>query len=312
MITVRIGTRNSLLALAQAKLVRNGLQKIYTDISFDIIGINSRGDRKRDNNPTAPRDKKDWIIDIEEALVRGDIDIAVHSAKDVPVEISPKTKLYPVLQRARPNDVFIPNRLIVPADKVTIETLPPNIVVGTSSLRRQAQLKKCRPDLEAVCLRGNIPTRIRKIQEERELAGIIISYTGVERLGLLGMTLQILPLDKFCPAVNQGILMTQCRKDDAQTRALLKRIEDTETNYCCSAERTFIEKVGADCHSAVAVYCERSEGKFCIAGEVYSLSENKSLYSKKIASPEESSIALGTSLAEDLVSQGAKNLLQNH
>ena len=309
MTVVRIGTRNSKLAIAQADLVRCEVTKLSPNNTFEIIGINSQGDRKRDLDPSAPRDKKDWIIDIEEALMKGEIDIAVHSAKDVPMEVDSETVLIPVLQRAKPNDIFIANKLLVPSELSSLEMLPENLTIGTSSLRRQAQLKRLRPDLSFVPIRGNIPTRIRKVQEEIELAGIIISCASIERLALKALSSQILPVETFCPAVNQGILMAQCRKDDKETQALLQRITDVECDYCCWAERAFIAKIGADCHSAIAVFCAPKEGFFQITAEVYSVADDKFLKSVTVSIDKESPILLGQRLAEDLILQGALTLL---
>ena len=230
---MRIATRGSALALAQARWVAEQLPGDH-----ELVEIVTSGDRRRDVD-----DKREWILELEEALLRGDADLAVHSAKDVPVEIASGLALIASPERADPRDVL--------CGAESLEALPPGARVGTSSLRREAQLRAQRPDLEVVELRGNVDTRLRKLADGAADA-IVLAAAGLERLDRSSEATGY--LDDLVPAAGQGTLVIEAREDDAAVREAVQSLRDTRAEEALSAERTVVATLGADCKSAVGVH----------------------------------------------------------
>jgi hydroxymethylbilane synthase len=308
---IRLGTRKSALARVQAEMVACALRSSNPLREIVVETFLTSGDRKR-SLPDVARDKRDWISEIEEALVQGGIGLAVHSGKDVPVEIAQGTELLPVLQRETPNDVFVPRDTEIcwpNSSGSIIDNLEPGSRVGTASLRRGAQLLNWRSDLEIVELRGNVPTRLEKLSSDTALCGIVIAEAGLLRLDLREVVREALPRFSFLPAVNQGILCVQFAKDNQDLRACLEKLVIPDVHASWLAERAFIAGVGADCHSAVGVFAQVKAGELRIQAQVLSPDGRECLASERCGEIERAS-ALGEELAKTLLNQGAAGILR--
>jgi hydroxymethylbilane synthase len=244
---LRIGTRGSPLALAQARMVRARLaaaQGVDED-RITLTIIRTTGDMIQDRTLAQAGGKGLFTKEIEEALYAGAIDLAVHSAKDMPTVLPDGLLITAVLPREDPRDVFI-SRMAN-----TLRELRPGAVVGTASLRRQAIVKRLRPDLEVVPIRGNVETRLRKL-DEGAVDATLLALAGLKRLGLRGAATSIFAVDEFLPAVGQGIVAIETRADDAATRKLLAAIDHAETATALIAERAFLGVLDGSCRTPIA------------------------------------------------------------
>jgi hydroxymethylbilane synthase len=289
---LKVGTRKSEMALGQTSTVVQKLQTLTT-LEVEIVPIVTTGDRRGEEKQ---EDKKEWIIELEEALVSGEIDCAVHSGKDVPADIHAETALLPVLERDDPRDIFISRAAIIGESPVTLSSLPPGALIGTASLRRSAQLKLYRPDLNVEPLRGNVPTRIKKLKSDNKWAGIILAKAGLKRLGIDDSPYEALPLEQFVPAMNQGILVMQYRKLDFDLESLFKQLVSNKVYPVWQAERAVISALGADCRSAVGVYGEIKEEIIHLFGQNFVT--NGSHLEMLIEGQVADSVLLGRSLGE--------------
>lgn len=301
---LKLGTRGSSLALAQASLVAKKLEQ-NSDVKVEIVSIVTTGDNRSSEVRLASWDKKDWIAELESALLNKQIDFAVHSAKDVPYQIEPGTSLVSVLERESPYDICI---FKDPRHK-SLADLPSAARIGTSSLRRAAQIASYRRDLKILPIRGNVPTRIRKLSEGVEFDAIVLAQAGVNRLALEIESFEVLEERLMLPAVNQGILAVQYLSEDRELSSILKLLTDPLTEVMFVAERSFIQTIEANCNSAVSVLCKVEKGgKFTLASRVYSVD-----YSKIIAGSLEfdsnEANKMGGELGKKLLDQGAKSLL---
>ena len=236
---VRIGTRGSALALAQARWVAQRLQSAHPGLHVELVTIRTTGDMRRGVPVAQVGTKGMFVKEIEDALLNGDVDVAVHSLKDLPGSLPDGLVLAAVPPRADPRDALVaPDR--------TLETLPAGSCVGTSSLRRRAMLMAARPDLRVQELRGNLDTRLRKLKEGR-YDGLLLACAGLDRLGMAGYISQRLPLHLFLPAPGQGFLGLECREDRPELRTLVEPLSDREAFLCASAERAFQRALGAGC-----------------------------------------------------------------
>ncbi|ORX23951.1 hydroxymethylbilane synthase [Thermoanaerobacterium sp. PSU-2] len=246
---VRVGTRGSELALTQTLIIINEIKKYKPDLEFEIIKITTKGDIVNEVSLSEIGGKGLFIKEIEDALMNNEIDMAVHSMKDMPFEIPEGLKLLPVFKREDPRDVFISNngRFI---------DLRENAKVGTSSLRRSVQLKNLRPDIEIVPIRGNIATRIRKM-DELILDGIVLAAAGIKRLGLDKLVKDYFPVDLIVPAPCQGILAVEVRVDfESEFFEIYPMLLDVKTFFESSAERKIMKKLGGNCKIPLGVYSE--------------------------------------------------------
>jgi hydroxymethylbilane synthase len=246
---LRIGTRGSPLALVQARTVRDRLAAALGRAAdtIEIRTIRTTGDTIVDRPLAEEGGKGLFTKEIEEALMRRDIDLAVHSAKDMPTFLPPGLMLAACLEREDPRDVFIS------AKAKTIQELPHGAKVGTASLRRQAIMKRARPDLEVAPLRGNVETRLRKL-DSGEADAIILALAGLRRLGLEGRATRIMSADKFLPAAGQGAIAIETREDDAATRALLAKIDHADTSTAVAAERAFLAVLDGSCKTPIGAH----------------------------------------------------------
>jgi hydroxymethylbilane synthase len=246
---MHIGSRGSPLALAQARAVRD---RLAAALGLDpehipIEAIRTTGDKVQDRPLAQAGGKGLFTKEIEEALIAGRIDLAVHSAKDVPTVLPAGLVLSACLPREDARDVFISAKV------KSLRELPAGAAVGTASLRRQALVKRLRPDLQIVSLRGNVETRLRKLGAG-EADATILALAGLKRLDLTGAVATVLDIDEFLPAVGQGAIVIETREDDDRTRALLASIDDADTATALAAERAFLRTLDGSCRTPIAGY----------------------------------------------------------
>jgi hydroxymethylbilane synthase len=253
---IRCGTRGSLLALAQTQMVIDALHQKHPHIQIERLEVKTIGDRKQDTPAASHTDKKDWIYDLELALLDNTIDFAVHSSKDIPYVIEPGTALLPVLKRGNPRDSFVGQLLSPSGERLKFADLPQGAKVGTSSLRRKAYLLRLRPDLDVVEYRGNVPTRLQKMDSKGDVMGIILATTGLERLNFTDLQYETFSIDEMTPALNQATLAVQFRENDDAVKTLLEAVVDAPTYATWRAERTIAEILKGDCKTAMAVFAE--------------------------------------------------------
>jgi hydroxymethylbilane synthase len=269
---ITLGTRSSELARAQTLLVEKAIRSVHPNISIEAKIIATRGDNAKVVDVHTGR-KGLFTAEIERALLAGQVDVAVHSAKDLPSETSPGAQIAAVLPRAPVNDVLISKHA------GTLASIPYGATVATGSVRRQRQLHWRRPDLQVVDLRGNVPTRLRKLAEN-EWDGIVLARAGLERLGFSPTRtesgfeggkffLEILPREIFLPAGGQGIIALQIRADDQSTKALLQSLNDCETLLCLQAEREFLSRLHGDCNFPVGVHATVRNGTMKLRAQVF-------------------------------------------
>jgi len=245
--SIRIGTRGSPLALAQARLVRAALAAAHGlhEDAIEIVTIRTSGDRIQDRPLSEAGGKGLFTKEIEEALLGRAIDLAVHSAKDMPTVLPDGLMLAACLPREDVRDAFISRKA------ASLRELPHGAVVGTASLRRQAQVKRLRPDLSTIVLRGNVETRLRKL-DAGEVDATLLALAGLRRLGLVDHVTALLDIDTFLPAVGQGAVTIEVHIDDARTRDLLAKIDHADTSVTLACERAFLAVLDGSCRTPIA------------------------------------------------------------
>jgi hydroxymethylbilane synthase len=269
---ITLGTRGSELARAQTLLVKKAIRNAHPNIAIETKIIVTHGDKAKVVDLNAGR-KGLFTAEIERALLAGELDVAVHSAKDLPSQTSPGAQIAAVLPRAPINDVLISKH------SGGLASVPSGATVATGSVRRQRQLHWKRADLKVVDLRGNVPTRLHKLAEN-EWDGIVLARAGVERLGFSSTCseidceagqffLEILSHEIFLPAGGQGIIALQIRADDQSTKALLESVNNPETLLCLQAEREFLSRLHGDCNFPVGVHATISNGKMKLRAQVF-------------------------------------------
>jgi hydroxymethylbilane synthase len=300
--SIRLGSRKSKLALWQTHHVGDLLQAAWPGLKVEIQIISTTGDQVLDTPLPLLGGKGVFTAELDAALREGDIDAAVHSLKDLPTDSPPGLTVGATPHRLRPDDVLISRK------GYQLDTLPPGATIGTSSRRRAAQLLQLRPDLQMADIRGNVPTRIEKgLAEDGPYDAIILAYAGLERLGLLEATSQVLPLDQMLPAPGQGALGIQCR-DEAESLALLAPLNDSSTNAAVTAERSFLSGLGGGCAMPIAAYATEEVGRLRLTGRVSSPDGQSQIDVQGEGIPEEA-WQLGNRLAQDALAQGAAKLL---
>ena len=275
-IKIVVGTRGSQLALTQTQLVVQGLQARWADLKFEVEVIKTRGDDSKTAITDIRAGRKGLFTgEIERALVLENIDLAVHSAKDLPSNLAPGTEIAAVLPRAIVDDV------LVATTQCDLNSLAEDGIVATGSVRRKHQLRWKRPDVEIVDLRGNVPTRLRKLATDRWHA-IILAHAGLERLGLdpgrgrmqfeeSELFPALLPREVFVPAGGQGIIAMQIRSGDEQLREIVNAINDFDTRLALRAEREFLRLLNADCNQPVGVLAAVDGSIMKIRGQIFAL-----------------------------------------
>lgn len=303
---IRIATRNSPLALWQAHYVQALLQERHKDLKVKIVSMTTKGDQLLDRKLSQAGGKGLFLKELEQSLLVNETDIAVHSMKDVPVQIPDGLIMSAVCERDDPRDVLVSNKY------QNLYALPKGARVGTSSMRRICQLKMAFPTLEFIELRGNVNTRLKKL-DDGEYDAIVLAAAGLIRLGLDARISQSIAPELCLPAVGQGIIGVQCRADDIQTQELLKPIHDIESALYLAAERSMNLALGGGCHVPVAGFAEVAKGKIRMRGMVGEIDGSNCLFSNRISHSmsEKAAIELGQQVAEDLLEQGAAKILDS-
>lgn len=304
MTALRIGSRGSELARWQSDHVAATLRAAHPGLAVEIIIISTTGDRILDTPLAKIGGKGLFTKEIEEALLDGRCDLAVHSLKDLPTDLPEGLALGAVLSRTDPSDA------LVSARGERFANLPPGARIGTSSLRRQAQLLHARPDLRVESLRGNVPTRLRK-GTSGEFDAVVLARAGLERLGLLDAVTEILPFDLLLPAPGQGALGIEIRGTDSETAWLLRGLEDPLTRAATDAERGFLHALGGGCQVPVGAWaapCADRPEHLELDGMVADPQGLRLLRGRR-SGPIEDAAALGAALAADLIDRGAEEIL---
>ena len=301
-----VGTRSSQLALWQADFVIGELAKKYPELVVEKRLMTTKGDKIL-NAPLAKIGGKGLFTkELETAMLEGEIDIAVHSLKDMPVVVPEGLVITAITQRADPGDAFVSSKY------ESFQQLPAGAKVGTSSLRRKAQLLHARPDLQIEDLRGNVNTRLRKMEEEN-FDGIILACAGLKRLGFGDKIRQVLPQTMCLPAVGQGALAIECRQADKETRELLEFLNDKCTRLCTEAERGFLATVEGGCQVPVGVHAVSAEAGIRVEAVIASLDGSTLLRDAQEAEVKDAqeARAVGVNLAEKLLARGGREILRS-
>ncbi len=298
----RIGTRGSRLALAQTQWVAEALREYVPGLKLDVQVITTTGDKVRDRPLAGLGGTGVFTRELDVALLDGRVDLAVHSLKDVPTAMPEGITLAATPIREDPRDAFISR------DGALLAELTAGARVGTGSLRRRAQLLATRPDLKVSELRGNVETRLRKLQTAQHLSGIILALAGVRRLGLDEAVTEILDIEAWLPAPGQGALAVSSRAEDDAARELAARIDDPATRASVTAERAFMSRLEGGCHAPVGAYGRVENGQLVLDGLVAALDGGR-VIRDGASGPVEDAASLGTALAERLLAAGGAEIL---
>ncbi|MGC8714141.1 MAG: hydroxymethylbilane synthase [Leptodesmis sp.] len=302
--TIRIGSRKSQLALVQTYWVKDQLQKAFPDRAFEVHTMSTQGDKILDVALAKIGDKGLFTKELEVGMINGDIDFAVHSLKDLPTRLPEGLMLGCVTERENPADALVVHEQY--KDK-QLETLPEGAVVGTSSLRRLAQLRHHFPHLSFKDVRGNLNTRLAKL-DAGEYDALILAVAGLERLGMSDRIHQAIPAEISLHAVGQGALGIECRADDAEILELLKALQHQPTADRCYAERAFLRELEGGCQVPIGVNTVLDGDSLTLTGIVASLDGQK-LVKDSVTGPAAEAERLGTELAQILRQQGAQDIL---
>jgi len=298
---IRIATRESRLALWQAHHVADRLRERYPGLATELVPMTTRGDQILHTTLAKIGGKGLFIKELEAAMLEDRADIAVHSMKDVPADMPPGLDIVTVLDRADPRDAFVSGRYESLAD------LPAGAVVGTSSLRRQAQLKHARPDLEIRPVRGNVETRLRKL-DDGDYDAILLACAGLERLGLAERITDRISVDSSLPAVGQAIVGIECKNDAQELIELLRGIENAASRQAIDAERAFAARLEGSCESPIAGHAVITHGQLVLRGLV-AAADGSEVLAGDVSGPPEKGPAMGVELADELLARGAGPLL---
>ncbi len=299
---IRIATRQSPLALWQAEHVAARLVAAFPEITTELVKMVTRGDKILDAPLAKIGGKGLFVKELEQGMLEGIADIAVHSMKDVPVDFPNGLHLAAVLSREDPSDAFVSNHY------KSIDDLPVNARIGTSSLRRQCQIKEKFPDAEILSLRGNVNTRLAKL-DAGDYDAIILASAGLKRLGMASRITQCLAITVSLPAIGQGAIGIECRRDDAQINALLAALHDSETGLCVAAERAMNSRLNGGCQVPIAGYALR-QGEHLFMRGLVGNPDGSVLYRSECSGSSDQPEIIGRWIAEDLLAQGADKILQ--
>ncbi len=299
--TLRIATRKSPLALWQAHHVREHLCRLYPELQVELVEMTTKGDKILDTPLAKIGGKGLFVKELEQGLLEGEADIAVHSMKDVPVEFPDGLYLPVIMQREEPFDAFVSNQY----DNVHV--LPEGAIVGTASLRRQCQLLALRPDLQIRTLRGNVGTRLGKL-DSGEFDAIVLAAAGLKRLDLGERIRELFSPDVMLPAIGQGAIGIECRRGDESTLSLITALNDPITSQRVWAERVLNQALGGSCQVPIAAYAIVEDDNLLLRGLVGDMKGQRILRSTRRGRFEDG-LTLGQQLADDLKAQGAEALL---
>ncbi len=296
-----IGTRGSQLAIVQAESVAIRLKELHPGLEVNLLKMLTEGDRNRRVNLEQTGSVGIFVKALEEALLEGTIDLAVHSLKDLPTELPDRLCLAAVIQREDPRDVLVAGAKLC--------DLPPGSVIGTGSLRRSVQLKSIRSDLEVRGIRGNVDTRLRKVASG-QLDGVIVAAAAMHRLDLEDKITEYLPIDQFIPAVGQGALALEARKDDAFILKLAGTVNYLPTWQEITAERAFLHALGGGCRAPIAALAMNRDGRLKITGMV-SDTDGKRLLIDSYTGKSVNAAAAGVELAKKMLERGASDIIKD-
>jgi hydroxymethylbilane synthase len=300
--TVKIATRKSPLALWQAEYVRGRLLAEHPGLEVELVTMTTQGDKILDVPLAKIGGKGLFVKELEQGMMAGDADIAVHSMKDVPMDLPEGFALPVICARETPLDAFVSNSY------AHIGELPQGARVGTSSLRRSSQLLHQRPDLEILSLRGNVQTRLAKL-DNGDFDAIILASAGLVRLELEERIRHRIPPETMLPAVGQGAVGIECRADDAATHALLAFLNDEDTHTCVAAERAFNHRLEGGCQVPIAAHAILEKDQIWLRGLVASVDGREHLFTEGRMDRQQAE-ELGRTLAEELLARGADKILQ--
>jgi len=298
---IRIATRKSLLALWQAEYVADRLKALVPEGRVELVPLSTRGDEVLDRSLQKIGGKGLFIKELEVAMTDGRADIAVHSMKDVPAVMPGGFTIAAILERGNPRDA------LVATGGLTLDTLPEGARVGSSSLRRQAQILATRPDVSVHPLRGNVQTRLSKL-DAGEFDAIVLAAAGLERLELAERISEEIPARRMLPAAGQGVVGIECRSEDAELLELLSALEHAETATTTAAERAVAHRLEATCHSPVASYATLANGRLSLEALVASADGREVLRSRREGDARHAR-ELGLALADELIEKGAARIL---
>lgn len=298
--TMRIGTRGSALALIQSEMVAAGIRALDPDVEVELVRVTTRGDAIHDRPLSAIGGKGLFVTAIEDVLRTGAVDIAVHSSKDLPSEIPPDMAIAAFLPRADARDALV-------SGYHGIDAIPHGARVGTSSPRRQCQLRAVRPDLQLVDVRGNVDTRMRKL-DSGEYDALVLAMAGLDRLGVQDPRVQPIDVAVMLPAVGQGAIAIETRASDDATTALIAQMNDVDTADAVIAERAFLAATGGNCNTAVAAYAETEGNNIALAALVGALDGSSVRGSRHGARAD--AIQIARNLATFLMDTGGAALLK--
>ena len=301
---IRIATRKSALALWQAEYVKACLEQAHPGLLVSLVPMVSRGDKLLDAPLAKIGGKGLFVKELETALLDNEADIAVHSMKDVPMTLPPEFALVAIAEREVPLDAFVSNKY------ESLDDMPPGAVVGTSSLRRESQIHAQYPMLAVTSLRGNLDTRLRKL-DEGQYDAIILAAAGLKRLGFASRIASLLEADESLPAPGQGALGIECREERDDVVAALSPLVDRATTLATVAERAFSRALGGSCHTPLGGYAQWEEGSLWLRGMLASRDGKDILRGEIDADVQDAAGAteLGLSLADDFLSRGASRFL---
>jgi hydroxymethylbilane synthase len=299
--TIRIGTRGSALALAQAGWVKQRIEKEHPGIGVDLVTIKTKGDIMQDVALVKIGGKGVFVKEIEDALLRGDIDLAVHSLKDVPAELPPGLTIAVTPEREDPRDVFVSK------NRVKFEAMPRRARIGTGSLRRGFQLRNIFPDVEIVPLRGNLDTRLKKVETE-DLDAVVVAAAGIRRLGWVGRVTQFLPVETIIPAVGQGTLAIEVREEDPVVREAITFLNHEPTWREAGTERAFLRHLGGGCQLPLAAYARTEGTQIKITGLLGTI-DGRVMIREELRGPADAGVTLGAELAETILRRGGRAIL---
>lgn len=301
--TLRIATRKSALALWQAEHIKAELERLHPHIDVELLGIKTQGDKILDVPLAKIGGKGLFVKELEQAMLAGEADLAVHSMKDVPMLFPEGLGLAAICEREDPTDAFVSNRF------ASLDELPQGAIVGTSSLRRQCQLRAHRPDLQIKTLRGNVNTRLAKL-DAGEFDAIVLASSGLKRLEFSDRIRAALPETICLPAVGQGALGIECREDDTELQAILAPLNHASSALCVRAERAMNRRLEGGCQVPIAGFAVLEGDRVWLRARVGAPDGTLIYRSEGYAEATLEAVeALGISLAEELLSQGADRIL---
>lgn len=300
---IRIATRKSPLALWQAEHVKSLLEQAHPGLEVELLGMSTQGDRILDTPLAKIGGKGLFVKELEQSLLERRADLAVHSMKDVPVELPPGLHLPVILVREEPRDAYVSNKYKKFSD------LPENSRLGTSSLRRQLQLQARRPDLDIVSLRGNVGTRLKRL-DDGEYDAIILAGAGLIRLGLPERITETLDVSVCLPAIGQGAIGIECRADDPAVNALIAVLDDPDTHTCVRAERALNTRLEGGCQVPIAAHAVL-DGATLSLDALVGRPDGSEIIRGHSSGPRRDAEALGLALAEDLLARGADAVLKS-